>query len=52
MEQDLLFGVELLMEEDGAMIGEVYFVEVVHVELSDEGREAIVSVVPGEYVFF
>lgn len=40
------------MEEDGAVVGEMDLVEVIHVELSDEGGVAVVSVVLGEDDFF
>ena len=46
------FGVEILMAEDVAVVGQVDFVEIVHVELPDEGGEAVVSVVAGEDAFF
>jgi hypothetical protein len=36
------------VEEDGAVVGEVDLVEVVHVELADEGGVAVVAVVAGE----
>ena len=47
----LPFGVEVSVLEDGAVVGEMDFVEVVHVELPDEGGEAVVAVVPGQNQF-
>lgn len=37
------------MYEDGAMVSEMDLMEVVHVELSDEGGESVVPEVLGEY---
>lgn len=39
------------MAEDTFVVTEVDFMEVVHVELSDEGGEPVVSVVAGENSF-
>lgn len=51
MRQCLLLGVELAVDEDAAMISEVDLMEVIHVELPDEGGEAVVAEVFGEYDF-
>ena len=49
--EDIPFGVEILMAEDVSMVGQMYFVEIVHVELPDEGGEAVVTVVAGKDAF-
>ena len=48
----LLFGVELTVYEDAAMVSEMDLMEVIHVELPDEGWESIMSKVFGEDDFF
>ena len=49
--EDIPFGVEILMAEDVSMVGQMYFVEIVHVELPNKGGEAVVSVVAGKDAF-
>lgn len=36
------------MDEDGAMVSEMHLMEIIHVELSDEGGEPVVPKVLGE----
>lgn len=51
MADEVLLWVKSIMEEDGTMFREVDLVEVIHVELSDEGRISVMPVVLGEYDF-
>ena len=48
---DIPFGVEILVPEDVSVVGQVHLMEIVHVELPDEGGEAVVAVVAGEDAF-
>ena len=48
----LLFGVKFFMDKNALMISEMNFMEVIHVELSNEGGDSVMSEIFGEYDFF
>ena len=52
MDYNLLLGIKLRVKEDRTMVGLMHFMEIIHVELPDEGGGAVVTVVPGKDMFF
>lgn len=41
-----------MMIKDAGAIRKVELMEIIHIELADEGRKAIVAKIPGEQSFF